>query len=110
MGQIRIEEVKQSDGREYVAADKDQINFARFYILESDRKRKNVLLHLKLLRAAGDHELTELLTRIFQAMTKRERSSRSPSSPRRTSTSSPSPGSALCWKGSFRIMSTGILW
>lgn len=71
MGQIRIEEVKHSGGREYVAADRDQINFARFYILESDRKRKNVLIRLKLLRAAGDSELSELLTRIFQAMTKR---------------------------------------
>ena len=71
MGQIRIEEVKTSGGREFVAADEDQINFARFYILETDRKRKNVLIRLKLLREAGDSELTELLTRIFQALTAR---------------------------------------
>ncbi len=71
MGEIRIEEVKHSGGREYLATDRDQINFARFYILESDRTRKNVLIRLKLLRAAGDSELTELLTRMFQAMTRR---------------------------------------
>lgn len=71
MGLVKIEEVKNSGGREFLISDKDKIQFARFFILEADKKRKNALIRLKLQRYARDEELTELLSKIYTAFTKR---------------------------------------
>lgn len=68
---IHIEEAKHTQGREYLLADKNEIQFGRFYVLESDKKRRNVLIRLRFQRAATDEELTELLTKIYTAFTKR---------------------------------------
>ena len=71
MSLVKIEEVKNSGGREFIVSDKDRIQFARFNILESDKRRRNVLIRLKLQRFGRDEELTELLKRIYTAFTKR---------------------------------------
>lgn len=71
MSLVKIEEVKNSGGREFLITDKDRIQFARFFILEADKRRKNVLIRLKLQRFGRDEELTELLTKIYTAFTKR---------------------------------------
>ena len=71
MGLVKIEEVKSSEGKEFLVMDKDKIQFARFFILEANKRRKNALIRLKLQRFAGDEELTELLTKIYTAFTKR---------------------------------------
>lgn len=71
MTHVRIEETKHSQGREYLITDSDRIGIGHFAILESDKHRKNVLLRLRLTRGATDEELTELLTKIYSAFTKR---------------------------------------
>lgn len=71
MTHVRIEETKHSQGREYLITDSDRIGIGHFAILESDKHRKNVLLRLRLTRSATDEELTELLTKIYSAFTKR---------------------------------------
>lgn len=68
---VHIEEQQHSQGREYVISDKNRIQFARFFILEADKKRKHVLLRLRFQRMADDEEMTELLTKIYSAFTKR---------------------------------------
>ncbi len=71
MSLVKIEEVKNSGGREFLVSDHDKIQFARFIILETDKKRKNALIRLRLQRFARDEELSELLTKIYTAFTKR---------------------------------------
>lgn len=71
MALVKIEEVKHTQGREYLVTDKNRIQFGRFFILESDKRRKNVLLRLRFQRLATDEELEELLSKIYAAFTKR---------------------------------------
>lgn len=71
MSLVKIEEVKHSQGREYLVTDHHRIQFGRFFILESDKRRRSVLIRLRLQRRATDPEMEELLTRIYNAITKR---------------------------------------
>jgi|LSQX01.1.fsa_nt_gb ribosomal-protein-alanine N-acetyltransferase len=73
MALVKLEEVKHASGREYLIVDKNKKDLGHLFILDSDQRRKSVLLRLRLLRGAGDEELTELLTKIYAAFTKRGR-------------------------------------
>ena len=70
---VKLEEVKHASGREYLIVDQNKEDLGHLFILDSDQRRKNVLLRLRLLRVAGDEELMELLRKIYAAFTKRGR-------------------------------------
>lgn len=66
-------QAKHPASREYLIVDQNKEDLGHLFILDSDQRRKSVLLRLRLLRAAGDEELMELLMKIYAAFTKRGR-------------------------------------
>ena len=68
---VKIEVVRDSNDREFLVRDKDNINFARFFILEMDKSKKHVLIRLKTRRFVADAELEELLSKIFLSFTRK---------------------------------------